>query len=83
MELCLIDFRWFSYTRTYKSDAGLIEQAFKLLNATRLNNSNIDDDIAWGVVFDPLPVQFLKYGDLKGGNSLGLHASDGPLLRKY
>ena len=43
---------------------------------------DIPNGIVWSVAFEPLPTIMTRYGDLKGGNSLGTSPRDGNAVGK-
>jgi hypothetical protein len=64
------------YTGTYGVSAALLSRIFSSLNET-MYKFDIPGGITWSVAFEPLPTVFTKWGDLKGGNSLGTTPKDG------
>jgi hypothetical protein len=72
---------WLFYTGTYGVSATLLSGIFDRLNES-LWDFNVDGGIFWSVAFEPLPTVITKYGDLKGGNSLGTEPKDGNAFGK-
>ncbi len=51
-------------------------EIFDTCNST-IFNLDIPSVIEWNIAFEPLPTVITKFGDLKGGNSLGTSPKDG------
>ena len=69
-------FNWLFYTGTYGVSATLLSGIFDTLNET-LHDFNVGEGVFWSIAFEPLPTAITKWGDLKGGNSLGTSPKDG------
>lgn len=69
------------YTATYAND---LETLTNLFNQAKSSLEPVADveDLIYSLSLQPLPTQITKWGDAKGGNSLGLHESSGNLVRK-
>ena len=58
-----------------------MSQMFDTMNET-LYDFNVPQGVAWSIAFEPLPTAITKYGDEKGGNSLGTSPADGNAFGK-
>ncbi|KFY50447.1 hypothetical protein V495_00247 [Pseudogymnoascus sp. VKM F-4514 (FW-929)] len=67
------------YTATYANDLETITNLFNEAN-TSLQPVIDVEDLVWSLSLQPLPTQITKWGDINGGNSLGLHESSGNLV---
>ncbi|KFY65230.1 hypothetical protein V496_02728 [Pseudogymnoascus sp. VKM F-4515 (FW-2607)] len=67
------------YTATYAND---LETLTNLFNQAKSSLEPVADveDLVYSLSLQPLPTQITKWGDAKGGNSLGLHESSGNLV---
>ncbi|PQE08353.1 FAD binding domain containing protein [Rutstroemia sp. NJR-2017a WRK4] len=73
--------RNFYFTRTYGSSPVLIRQMYNLHNETVSKTvSLLTEAVSWSLTAEPFPTVLTQWGDRKGGNVLGLHADDGPLI---
>jgi hypothetical protein len=72
---------WVFYTGTYGVSAELLSRIFDRLNGS-LYDFDIGGGIFWSVAFEPLPTAITKWGELKGGNSLGTEPMDGNAFGK-
>jgi len=63
-------------TGTYSASATVLSKVFDIANAT-LYDFQPAGGVLWSITFEPLPSIITKYGDLKGGNSLGTSPKDG------
>jgi hypothetical protein len=70
------------YTATYADDLPTLTNLFNQANSSLQSIINVDG-LSWSLSLQPLRTQFTKFGDATGGNSLGLHASSGNLVRKF
>jgi hypothetical protein len=69
------------YTQTYANDLETITYLYNQANTSLQPVADVEG-LVWSLSLQPLPTQITKWGDLKGGNSLGLHESSGNLVRK-
>ncbi|KFY18743.1 hypothetical protein V491_04714 [Pseudogymnoascus sp. VKM F-3775] len=67
------------YTQTYSNDLETITNLFNQANSSLQPIIDVED-LTWSLSLQPLPTQITKWGDAKGGNSLGLHESSGNLV---
>ncbi|KFY44782.1 hypothetical protein V494_01307 [Pseudogymnoascus sp. VKM F-4513 (FW-928)] len=67
------------YTATYANDLETITNLFQQANSSLTPVIDVED-LVWSLSLQPLPTQITKWGDIKGGNSLGLHESSGNLV---
>ena len=80
-ETAIPSLNWLFFTGTYGISAGLLSRMFDSLNES-LYDFNIDGDVFWDIAFEPLPTIITKWGDIKGGNSLGTSPQDGNAFSK-
>lgn len=69
------------YTQTYANDLETITNLFNQASSSLQPVIDVED-LTWSLSLQPLPTQITKWGDAKGGNSLGLHESSGNLVRE-
>ncbi|KFZ11828.1 hypothetical protein V501_04569 [Pseudogymnoascus sp. VKM F-4519 (FW-2642)] len=67
------------YTQTYANDLETITNLFNQANTSLQPVADVEG-LVWSLSLQPLPTQITKWGDIKGGNSLGLHESSGNLV---
>ncbi|PQE14056.1 oxidoreductase FAD-binding protein [Rutstroemia sp. NJR-2017a BBW] len=64
-----------------RSSPVLIRQMYNLHNETVSKTvSLLTEAVSWSLTAEPFPTVLTQWGDRKGGNALGLHADDGPLI---
>lgn len=64
---------------TVKADKAILELAVKAYHTAFQNLKGVEN-LLFSVTFEPLPVALMKASSARGGNSLGLDPSDGPLV---
>ncbi|KAM3067986.1 hypothetical protein ACMFMF_009353 [Clarireedia jacksonii] len=73
--------RNFYFTRTYGSSPALTRQMYDIYNETvSAAVPLLTEEASWSLTAEPFPPVLTQWGDRKGGNVLGLHADDGPLI---
>lgn len=72
------------YTATYGVSAKLLAKIFDISNETFYSsNTQVPGGVLWSFAFEPLPTQVTKFGQSKGGNSLGTTPADGNGVGEY
>ena len=72
------------YTATYGVSAKLLAKILDISNETIYSNhTQVPGGILWSFAFEPLPTQVTKFGQSKGGNSLGTTPADGNGIGEY
>ncbi|OBT64944.1 hypothetical protein VE03_05685 [Pseudogymnoascus sp. 23342-1-I1] len=67
------------YTATYSNDLETITNLFNQANSSLQPVADVEG-LIYSLSLQPVPTQITKWGDAKGGNSLGLHESSGNLI---
>ncbi|KAI1120564.1 hypothetical protein F5Y10DRAFT_258109 [Nemania abortiva] len=66
-------------TTTVKADVEVLNYAVETFRATYSKLKEVANFL-YSITFEPIPVSLIKQSIARGGNSLGLKASDGPLV---
>lgn len=66
-------------TVTVKADIGILEYAVDTFR-TALEKLKGIKNLLFSITFEPIPVSLIEQSIARGGNSLGLKPSDGPLV---
>ncbi|KAI1148201.1 hypothetical protein F4825DRAFT_470629 [Nemania diffusa] len=72
-------FRVTKMTVTVKADIGILEYAVDTFR-TALEKLKGIKNLLFSITFEPIPVSLIEQSIARGGNSLGLKPSDGPLV---
>lgn len=64
---------------TVKADAGILNYAVETFRAS-LETLKGTQNLLFSITLEPIPVFLIQQSASRGGNSLGLKASDGPLV---
>lgn len=75
----LISNRVVKMTTTVKADTRILEYAVETFRASLEQLKGVGN-LLFSITFEPLPVSMIKQSVARGGNSLGLKPSDGPLV---
>lgn len=67
------------YTATYANDLETITNLLQQANSSLTPVADVEG-LVWSLSLQSVPTQITKWGDIKGGNSLGLHESSGNLV---
>ncbi|RYP26836.1 hypothetical protein DL768_011554 [Monosporascus sp. mg162] len=64
---------------TVKADTKILEYAVETYHASFKKLKGVEN-LLFSITFEPVPVSLIEHSISRGGNSLGLKASDGPLV---
>lgn len=68
------------YTRTYANDLEILTRVWEITNQSAHSIQHVQG-LTWALTYQPIPTAITQWGDIKGGNPLGLTPEDGNLAR--